>query len=322
MSLHPSPRSRRAFKPCLEALEERTVPACSVFVAGNTLFILGDATAHTIFVNDNGGNGTTASPPGATGAAAFSPAPTQISVTCDGMTQTFQNPASGSSLNITSVVIDTGAGNSRAKNDVVFYLFSQGLQGGAQRTINTTLGGRLGTFEMLFGTTATTAGGTTTVTGGIANSASLTVAVNGANRNGIYREGVDAINDFGIGAASSAFFNLQGGAGDDTIAVNLSGFLDRTAGLTVLATGNAGNDRAFENLNVRGGRTVALVNGGVGDDVVGLFAVFDNSTQPEVPPTFQNPADVTAILNGGGGHDVGYLTPNVQAIGLQQLVVI
>ncbi len=322
MSPHPSLRLRRSFKPRFEVLEDRTVPACQVFVSGSTLFILGDATAHTIFINDNGGNGTTSSPSGTTGAAAFTAAPTQISVTCDGMTQTFQNPTSGSPINITNVIINTGTGASRTKNDVVFYLFSQGLQGGAQRTITTTLGGRFGTFQMLFGTTTTTTGGSTTVTGGIQQSANLSVTVNGANRAGSYREAVDAINDFGIGAQSSAFFNLQGGQGDDTVAVNLSGFLDKTAGLTVVANGNAGDDRVFENLNVAGGRTIAVVNGGAGNDALGLFAVFDNSTQAEIPPQFQNPANVTAVLNGSGGHDIGYLTPNVQISGLQQLVVI
>jgi hypothetical protein len=351
MSPHRSLRLRREYKPRFDTLEDRAVPAASVVVTGSVLTITGDATSQSILVIDNGGNGgTSATPPaGSFNQPSFTKAPTKITVIADGVSQTFTQ-------DIRTVIINTGTSKSRSKSDTVVYDFTNGLQGGGQRTVTTTLGGRRGNFNMILGASpAPIPGGTGMfLQGGIGSDASLTVTTTGTNRSrnadgtfaARYIERLDAVDDFSIGDRSSFLANLTGGPGNDNIGVEvLASSIAPNSSLTVMANGLTGTDRIAEDLTVSGagflstgansgivggGTVTATELGGRGDDVFGLLTNFSNAetnfeaSQPQPPgftETFQ-PLKVNAKATGGRGRNIGLFTPNVLFSGIRDVTIV
>ncbi|HJT76747.1 MAG TPA: hypothetical protein VJ739_06055 [Gemmataceae bacterium] len=351
MSQQQSLRLRRRYQPRFDTLEDRTVPATTVSVAGNTLFILGDVTSQQVIVIDNGGNGNTSATasPGTFNTPNFTAAPTSLTVVAGGVARTFNQ-------DIRNVIINTGTGNARSKSDVVVYFFSQGLQAGGQRNISTTLGGRRGNFQMVFGATNMTVPGGTFMTtqGGIGNDARLSVNVTGTNRSrnfdgsfaAQYRETIDATAAFFVGQRASFFANLTGGSGNDMIGMNVgASSVSPGSSMTLLTDGGAGLDRVFENVTVSNPNTLqtgtnsftvgsgtvnAVVRGGAGNDVVGLlFTTYSTAEQNSAASGFpagttvnQTPLKPNATADGGSGRDIGVITANVQATSIEDLTVI
>jgi hypothetical protein len=331
MNLHlfrPPRRRTSTFRPRVESLEDRRVPSCTVTFTGGNLTITGDNSRNTVVINDNGAN----TPTFTSGATTADTGTTlAVSVTCNGVTQNFPAPGTPTSP---PPVLNTMLITMGSSNDRVTYNLPAGLRANAVRFFSVNLGAGNDTFTLNVGATvvpATTQGGSPTVLNGLGQGSVLVADVFGAAGNDSLS--VHATQGFDIAANALAVLNLLGGAGNDNIAVNVNARLSgpflsstgapaRAGSLNVLADGRSGNDNVLGLLNLQGGNTTATINGGDGDDNLGLVANFDDTDVALEPPQFQNPTHIAAVINGGGGHNACFRTANVSANGCSPNLVI
>ncbi|HQR08724.1 MAG TPA: hypothetical protein PLN21_18000 [Gemmatales bacterium] len=117
----------------------------------------------------------------------------------------------------------------------------------------------------------------------------------------------------GIDASSKVTVNQRGGAGSDQLTVNAN--LPLLGSLGISQSGGAGDDtiatRALMDWSSTGSLT-ARINGDAGNDSMGLRLKRD-----DIPPEVNllvalKKMRITGFVNGGVGHNVSWITPNVQ----------
>jgi len=296
----PQPRAR--FVPQLEALEDRNCPSF-IGVRGNTLLIMGDPTADTVSITDNG-NGTitgTIDGQSATGTT-INHVVVHTRGGDDTLTYTLTSPLT-SPLHLQ---IDMGSGNDSATLD-----FSPGVMdtrlkvdftGGNGNDTLTTMFGAVTNSKVNFRSNLGKGDDTfdNTLLGNIVGDSAVRFLVQGGK--GADTLGFHAANT-NIDAGAKLDVNLFGGKGNDTINVDYQGVLNGK--LRLNADGGPGDDTITANLTLNAGSTGELrghMRGGPGNDTL-TFNVIDNSG---------GMADVDAFVSGGPGMDTITNTPNVK----------
>jgi hypothetical protein len=260
MRLQPAGR-RRTCVPALEALEERAVPACFLSQLGATLNILGSNRADQVAINDNGSG--------------------SVVVRCD------QDPTPRVFLGINTIDVRTLGGP-----DLVTYQLSGSVTG--NHTVRVDLGAGRDTFNAFLNGN---------------DPAALT------------------LNQHAVLTGSSLDFNLFGRQGKDTMSVDLSGgfTIGNLARLGIRMDGGIGNDLLAVNATHGTNNLFSLgLTQGTNLAAGGLFDVrllggpgFDRSvfgypdlTVANIDATTPSKGTVKARVRGGRAHD--NLTLNVR----------
>jgi hypothetical protein len=307
---HTDPNLGRAGKsfPTLEALEDRTCPS-SISLNWHTLTITGDNTANLVNVLDGGHGNVTASVRDANGR-----------VTTRRVT------------GVTSIAINTGGGN-----DTVNYALTAPLTTSESLGINLGNGNNQANLNYSRGVTAPhltvrVLGGTgddrlSATLGPVKNTTvdfrtnlgagndqifeRLTGALTGYAR--VYFQNVDGTGYDGtnfqavsnIASTASLQVDSLGGTNPDTFHVNYSGQLNGR--LTIHTTGGPKFSWIESDINIAYGSTGALdarLLGGLDSDLL-ILRVKDYSHHLRY---------LSAVMDGGGGHNVGIATPNVRVL--------
>jgi hypothetical protein len=324
MTLHrPSPRRRPAgFIPRVEFLEDRRVPTCTAFQAGGLLTITGTSPRNVLQIGDDGGGSVALLCSGDLTPRLFHGV-SQINVKA-GRGSTVHYDLFGTVNTPHALTVNLGAG----RQNFVAYLNSNGIGnlGNDRITVN---GGR-GNDRML-------------VQFGADPNAQLVSELTKALSTPPFPNFSQGVIAFGITPGvdiaqnGNLRINLNGGPGNDTIAVNYEGTLAGSpptvanpfalgvpgvAGLnpgtlTLNLNGGAGHDViAAQVLALAGstGRVVARENGGPGNDGLGLIV---RQEQVATAAAQQNSISVDALLDGGAGRNSCTRTPNVLEINCQ-----
>jgi len=296
---------RQQFIPRLEALEDRNCPSF-IGVRGNTLWIIGDPTADTISIMDNGNGMVTGTLNG------LSVTGTTISHIVvhsregdDTLTYMLLNPL----ISPLHLQVDMGSGMDSATLDFSPGLMSSRLKvdfngSRGDETLITRFGNITNSkvnFRADLGKGADVFD--STLMGNILDSSAVRFLVNGNKGDDTF--GFHAANTM-IDATSKLDLNLHGGTGKDTINVDYAGQVNGK--LRLSAWGGPGNDTIDASVTLNSGSTGAFQGrmwGGPGHDDL-TFDVFDNSG---------GMAFVDAFVNGGAGHDNIMNTPNVRVVG-------
>jgi hypothetical protein len=258
-------RSRgKSFSPRLESLEDRNLLSCFVAWSTPTLTVLGDNGSNQVAITDNGTAG-----------------PGSIKVQCDGNTQVIPVP-------ITAIRVSTQGGN-----DAVQYTLTSGLLPGVSRSVSVDLGAGSNTFHSYFG-------------GDLGAKSNLQLNIYGGADNDFLL--ATALKGFRINPGAMLYVHMDGGAGSDYIRMDYDTKLDGVFGLDL--NGGAGNDTVAANITIDPGSTgllsslthPATVSGGADNDDV-TFNVMNNGM-----------ATVQGLLDGGLGMDIGHHTPNIPMI--------
>src|SRR5262245_4242032 len=276
----------RAPRLAVEALESRDCPACTVFQAGHTVHILGDGSANTITISE-------AVPPAT---------PAAMTIIADGTTTTF---AGGT---IARVYVQTRAGD-----DVVTYKSSvvPGREGISSLSISLGTGNDVAdvTDSQLISNVADmpgrwsvmidgSAGDDTVVTRfGRLDLGSMRVRANLGEGNDTFAALLAGPIANMSGKAIAIGFNVQGGAGDDSIDLQAIAQAEATF-LTAIFHGGAGDDEmtmAVDFVGKRPGRVHLEGLAGSGNDFVSV----DVSDQTPSSRDDRN----TVIMSGGSGDD-------------------
>jgi hypothetical protein len=265
--------ARGRFAPRLEALEDRCVPAISVFQTGATLNVFGDATsAHTVQLTDNGHGG--------------------IAVKADNLgTTSFTGinniDVRGGNLNDTVIYLMTGplqqAENVtvrlRPGNDAFVGLLQKDFLSGGNLNLRVDGGPgndhisltMLGNLKAGSGLTFTTQGGpgkdtmNATMLGAVELGANLSVTMN-PGLNGA-TETVSLLGNKTLAGVVS--IDLEGGTGNDLEIVNIFDNIDVSGFVSVIERGKPGNDMESESfLGQDLGILQLQADGGPGDDVI------------------------------------------------------
>jgi hypothetical protein len=245
MLSHSRARSRNRFIPCLQALEDRCVPAVTASFSGTTMTLTGDAHDNNITINDNGASSGS-----------------NLTTVLDGVAVT---PPQF----INTIVIKTGAG----KDNVTYNLRGQLLSD--TRALSVDLGADRDSLFVNFSGNGLEHSFTPFV--GLGPPSSFSLNVQGGSGN-------DTIGlDFGTGNVSDGSVlnvTVNGGGGDDTIAVNYRSILGQGAGINGTVNmdleGGGGKDTLsalFEpGLGSHGffgsGSGPARINGGAAKDTI------------------------------------------------------
>jgi hypothetical protein len=282
------PRRRRApFRPRLETLEDRSVPACLISENVGTLLILGDSTANRIDISDAGGGGAG-----------------NVTVACDG--QVIKN------ANIITGIRVRG----RAGNDVITYTQTRSLSSGQNRRVVIDMGTEHDqvTVALNGGLSANSRlnlavrGGTgqcqINVTGGgtIASNAALLMNLSaGGDANRI--RGSEAAN---IASGGSLTINAIAGGNSNVLTVAQRGQALGVVNAKASAGGRFGRiNMLLTPATGSTGLITAKVTGGTGNDAIRFIArkitVFDT-------------VGIDAVLNGGAGVNFCTRTANVSAV--------
>jgi hypothetical protein len=289
----PNPPRGGTFKPRVEGLEQRELPAANFFVDGSTLIITAPASRRggrpnsTVVINDNGSNE-------ANNVTAFSGG--------------FFVP----NVRITAVVVALGAGN-----DDVTYNLTGNLQSG--RGVSVGLGPGNDTFSGFFRQNLNTnAALSLSVSGGNGFDRMTNVVVSqmlaGSNFTTFFDGGggndrltVQTSTFAGVAAGASYNTAILGGGGNDTINDNYQGVLNGTMSLLVQAgKGDGGRQSAGASVSILPGSTGTFVPsavvGGRGNERL-RFVLFNNSSA----------VAVNQFIVAGRGFDVCTRTANVAA---------
>jgi hypothetical protein len=329
MSLHPPRRRRPAgFRPRLEALEVRCVPACFTTQSGNVLTITGTAGPDRIQIGDSGNGSISVLCDGNSTPQLFRGV-AQVNVQSRGGNDTVHYDLLGNVVALHAIRVNLGAG----KDTFLAYLNGFDLNSGADYRINVTGGPGRKTMNVQFGPDPNTAL-VTTLTQGLNTAPTFPTFPLG---------GVGLGNTPGVDIPAGAIFrlNLNGGNSADRITVNYQGIIagqpgtPGTAGTTgangispsqgtlvVSINGGGGNDTVTTNILAGSGslgRVLARENGGAGNDNLTLTIY----QQPAAILPFANAAGVgvNAQIDGGPGHNRCTRTPNVLGIRCQSDVV-
>jgi hypothetical protein len=310
-------RSRKrpaSFVPRVERLEERAVPAA--ILTGTSLTVTGN----NIRVVDLG-----------TDSASVTNA---ITVTSDGVTQTFGGDISSITINgkpgADKVVYTLGGSNESLAGAPVgspTFLVTR-----ASREVTTKLDSSArDEFTLVLQPEQTFVG------------AHYKFTVNGGAKGNDYAVRSDGLT---IDSKSALDLNLLGGEGNDNITINLDntavspainpGFAGETppsAGsaapriglLGFMVRGRAGNDQLFANVSLTDdsqGFVIGNVNGGVGDDLVGLIVDLPPPRPTVGKFTGFKQSPPTLELAGGLGTNTGISTTNVTTSGLDAHLIV
>jgi hypothetical protein len=300
-----SPRTRHNHAVLqVEALEDRCVPATISFNgATGTLTVTGSSHRDVIDIEDDGTNNAGAVVVSANGTTLFTSGPTA------GVNQ------------VHTIIVNTLSG---ARDTVLYNL--NGNMVANNRSVNTTFGGGKGdrftanvngTLVNSFLLLQVTGGGggdriVNNVNGSLVGASFLGLLdKGGAGKDAI---SVNATNSVNIGPLAQLTVQIDGGAGDDTIAVNYEGQMQ--GALFHDAFGGAGKDRVSSTLTFDGisngllfgpispnsGKAAAQVRGGGGNDRL--------SFEVDLSGTLK--ATSAAEIDGGAGidtcHAVGFIT--------------
>jgi len=235
MRSQPKPVRHGSFRPQLEVLEDRRVPACTVTFGATTLTITGDGAGNILTINDLG-----------TGAAG------SITVNCDGVTT-----ANTVAVNSLTISIDTQGGP-----DSVAYNLNGDLLTGRSRTLTALLGDQNDSFQAR----AVEVGG---MSSDLHTGSTLVLNVNGqSGRDNLV---FDFSKDPGINGTAVLFISAAGGKDRDNISFNYDGSVDGT--LSFSFNGNQQRDRISAYVNLDGGSAGTMsgqVNGQVDNDLLAL----------------------------------------------------
>jgi hypothetical protein len=288
---HPGSGHGRSYRPCLERLEDRFLPAINFAVVGNTLVVTAPTTrtpAHdNLVILDNGSQGannvvavaTTAFYPGVT----IDNVSIQLSRNNDNITYFLAGPLSGNRFVLANLSTGTdsftalGVGGLLPRANLVFSV--GGLPRRQGDHITGAFSGDVQPGSSLLWTTFGATGN---------NTLSFNLAGN-------------------IRAGGSVLVSQLGGLGSNEISAVYGGLLTGSLGLANL--GGQGNNNVFADVELNPGSTGTLVpsmvTGGNGTDDL-AFLVHDPTHAAIV---------YNQVLDGGGGFNVCARTSNVMSFG-------
>jgi hypothetical protein len=308
------PRTVRArTRLTVQAFEPRDCPACTVVQAGTTLYVLGDNTANTVVISDSGPSR------GQTGLT-----PAELDITADGQTTDIPNST------ISRVVVQTLGGD-----DSVTY--APGVPNGTQA---------IGALVLDLGSGNDSVDATVSrpfffdlnsqqhcpalnlrVAAGVGDDA-VVVRTQVIDEVGVFvRASLGAGDDTFAGlvgdqlvneltAPRTLLFAVQGGAGDDSIAVSAAGIQAGNYTIAAALQGGAGDDDISATVSLLSGPATVVrlsLAGGDGDD--GLTASDTNPTSTLAGTAIQD----QVVLSGGNGDDdlaVDMTTNHPHVVGL------
>jgi hypothetical protein len=317
-----SDRTRR-FAPRLEALETRFCPSVSVAASGHTLTIQGDNTAGSVTINDDGHGDVYVITTGSAGTTRTSARSidTILVNTGDGNDNVFYR-ATGTLAHDLNLVVQLGAGNDRV--DTSF------LPGIAGRRVNLDLLGGSG-HDQVTGRFGTVTDATVTVRswpgsgddtfnyylpGHLLGHSQMSFLAQGGS--GTATVGLHAGNTY-ISANALLEADMRGGTGHNVTSLDFSGVLDGR--LYARSYGGSGSQRLVTNLSVGAGSTGTLdvaSRGGSGSNVT-TFTAYDHShgvaaaLAGALASSSSGLKSCRMAVQGSGGHDIDYVTSNVQA---------
>jgi hypothetical protein len=309
LSAQVNPRLGRAgtIRPALEALEDRTCPS-AVSLQGQTLLVNGDTQSDQITIQDSGNGTVSATVVDGSGhqSALTAVRVEAIEVNTGDGDATIAYSIAGPLTQPEKIAIQLGQGNNQTRLD-----FSQGAIN-ADLDVTVRTGNGDNQVDVLFGAVAgarvnlqTYLGDgfnqfTTQLNGPVSGNSAVSVYGNA----GTGFSGLNFSEQGDIAAGSQVAVNFQGGSSSDTIHTDYSGQLDGQLNLGV--TGGAAPDWIASQVSLAAGSTGALnaqFTGSPGDDVF-IVQVLDQSAG-------LHPSNVA--IDGGGGSDMGMITPNVSS---------